>query len=126
MDLVGFNGTGAGPTTANVREWRATVPVAVRWNDGFIPFFDRHQTTLTYRFDTSLRNINTGILATGQNHAVDLRHTFTIADDYSVAFTVRNINGYEVQDPTPNLGSGDRTIQLQLTYAPRQGRGMGR
>ena len=125
LDLIGRSGTGAGPTTANVRAWRGTFPVALRWNDGLIPFFTDHQTTLTYRFDTSLRNF-AGVLNTGANNSVDLRHTFRIADDYSVALTVRNINGFERDDPTPALGSGDRLYQLQFTYAPRQGRGMGR
>ena len=126
MDFVGVNGFG-GPTTASIREWRGTVPLTLRWNEGIIPFLDNHQTTLTYRFDSALVDATDGDVTTGRNNAVDLRHTFRFADDYTVGLTVRNINGYEREDPTPALGSGDRTYQVQFTYAPRQGgRGMGR
>ena len=122
-DFVGLSGTG-GPTGAAVREWRGTLPIAIRWNAGAIPFFDNHQTSITYRFDSTLRN-GAGDVQSGANKAVDLRHTFRVGNDYSFAFTARNINGYQREEVT-NLGSGDRTYSLQFTYAPGQTRGMGR
>ena len=115
VDSVGLSGLGAFSTGAQVREWVATAPITLRWNMGFL---DGHATTLTGRFDSDIKDADDGTVTSGGITTWDLRHRFQITDSVSASLTVRNITGDERQDPTPNLGAGDQTYLLQLTYAP--------
>ena len=127
-DFIGLSGLGFSQV-ANVRAWKGNVRLGMVWRDG--SFLSGHSTSLTLRTDSDIMNTD-GVVTSGGQRTVDLRHQIAIGNAFSVSLTARNLTGsYRTdnrqEDGIPTrIGTGDRTYLVQFAYQPGRGGGRGR